>query len=83
MNPPPDRVRVRHKKRIRRTPRGAGRSPLRMLLQGMSHRTKRRIKLATLTILCVVGTLGMSWCATGRMAGDPSVPKVSDGPAVF
>ncbi len=40
----------------------------------------RRVKLVGLTLLAVGVTLGVSWCAAGRMTGDPSVPQVQEAP---
>jgi hypothetical protein len=54
-----------------------------MLWRGIGFRTRRRLKVGMLTAVCVAGTLGISWRCTGSMAGDPAVPKVSDGPVQF
>jgi hypothetical protein len=43
-------------------------------------KARRRVKLVGLTLLAVGVTLGVSWCAAGRMTGDPSVPQVQEAP---
>ena len=67
------RVKVRTKVRTRRSS-GAHRAV------PTHSKARRKVKLALLTLLAVVITVGASWCAAGRFTGDPSVPNVQELP---
>lgn len=43
-------------------------------------KARRRVKLALLTAFAIGIALGVSWCAAGRYAGDPTVPRVQELP---